>query len=182
MRAGGPDLLAIDHPAPIRSLGAVALGAGADAGHVRAGRRLGEELAPHFPPVQRRLHVALELVRRGVGHHGRDAHAEADVEEAQRHEIVRFLLLVDHLQDRRSPAPAILLGPGDAGIACLGLFILPGLGLAQQLGIVAAGAKALLVVALAGGVGVEPGAYFLAKGGFFGRIVEIHGRSLQAAF
>ena len=170
MRARGPHLLAVDHPAL-----AVTLGAGADAGHVGARRRLGEELAPHFLAVQRRLDVALEMLGRGIGHHGGNAHAEPDVEEAQRHQVVRLFLLVDHLQDGRAAAAAIFLRPGDAGVAGLGLLVLPLLGFLEQLRIVVARAEALLVVALARGVGVEPGAHFLAEGGFFGRVVEIHG-------
>ncbi len=57
VRARGPDLLAVDHPVV-----AVALGLGADAGHVGPGGRLGEELAPHFLAVQRGLHVALQML------------------------------------------------------------------------------------------------------------------------
>ena len=77
MRARGPDLLAVDHPAV-----AVTLGPGADAGHVGARRRLGEELAPDFLAVQRGLDVALQVLGRGIGHHGGDAHAQPDIEEA----------------------------------------------------------------------------------------------------
>ena len=182
MRARGPHLLAVDHPAlaPIRQFGA--LGAGADAGHVGARRRLGEELAPHFLAVQRRLDVALEMLGRGIGHHGGNAHAQPDVEEAQRHQVVRLFLLVDHLQDGRAAAAAIFLRPGDAGVARLGLLVLPLLGFLEQLRIVVARAETLLVVALARGVGVEPGAHFLAEGGLVGRVVEIHGFLRHAAF
>src|ERR671913_33147 len=73
-----------------------------------------------------------------------------------------------------SEPAAIFLGPGDARVARLGLLVLPGLGLLQELGVVVAGAEALPVVALARGVGVEPGAHFLAEGGFFGSVVEVH--------
>ena len=170
VRARGPHLLAVDHPTL-----AVPLGPRADAGHVGARRRLGEQLAPHFLAVQRRLDVALEMLGRGIGHHGGDAHAQPDVEEAQRHQVVRLFLLVDHLQDGRAAAAAILLRPGDAGVARLGLLVLPLLGFLEQLRIVVAGAEALLVVALARGVGIEPGAHFLAERGFFRRVVEIHG-------
>src|SRR6185312_11767260 len=48
------------------------------------------------------------------------------------------------------------------------------LGLLEQVGIVVARSEACFVVALAGGVGVEPGTHFLAEGGFFGRVVEVH--------
>src|SRR5262249_32739701 len=94
--------------------------------------------------------------------------------EAQRREVVRLFLLVDHLQDGRGAAAAIFLGPGDAGVTGRRLPVLPGLGLLQEIGIVAAGAEAALVVALARGVGVEPGAHLLAERGFFRRVVEVH--------
>src|SRR5260370_23112815 len=63
----------------------------------------------------------------------------------------------------------------DEGVAWLALVEVPLLGFLVQLGIVVARAEALLVVALARGVGAEPGAYFLAEGGFVGRVVEVHG-------
>src|SRR5262249_61005430 len=94
--------------------------------------------------------------------------------EAQRREVVRLFLVVDPLQDGRGAAAAIFLGPGDAGVTSGGLLALPGLGLLQEIGIVAAGAEAALVVALARGVGVEPGAHLLAERGFFRRVVEVH--------
>ena len=170
MRAGGPDLLAVDDPVV-----AVALRLGADARDVGTGGRLGEELAPDLLAVKRRLHVALELVLGRVGHHRGNAHAQADVEEAQRYQEVRFLLLVDHLLDRRAALTAIFLRPGDARVAGGGLLGLPLLGRFQEAGIIDAGAIGLLVVALALGVGLEPFAHLGAEGGFLGGIVEVHG-------
>ena len=53
VRAGRPDLLAVDHPVV-----AVAHRARAQSGQVRAGAGLGEELAPHLVTAQRRRRVA----------------------------------------------------------------------------------------------------------------------------
>ena len=120
MRARGPDLLPVDDPVI-----AVALRPRAQRRQVRPARGFGEQLAPHLLAAQRRPHVAIELFRLRIRHHRRDAHAETDLEQAARHRVVVFLLVVDHLQDRRRLAPAELLRPGDGGEACIGLLRLP---------------------------------------------------------
>src|SRR6185437_4118523 len=106
----------------------LALGARAQAGEIGAGGGLGEELAPDLLALERRRRVALALLRRAPCAQRRDAHAKADLEESARHGVMRFLLLIDHLLDRRAAASAPVLGPGDAGEAGLVFPRLPRLG------------------------------------------------------
>src|ERR1700688_2698330 len=92
---------------------------------------------------ERRRRVALALLARAPAAQRRDAHAEADLVEAARHDVMRFLLMVDDLRDRRAAAPAPFLGPGDAGEAG-GFFLrLPRLGALDGAGRALAGAIAL---------------------------------------
>src|SRR6185437_9089188 len=135
-------LLAVDHP-----LVALALGARAQAGEIGAGGGLGEQLAPDLLALERRGRVALALLRRAPCTQRRDAHAEADLEEPARHGVMRFLLVVDHLLDRRAALPAPVVGPGNAGEAGLVFLRLPLLGACEGVGRALARALAL------GGVG-----------------------------
>src|SRR6185436_4971016 len=90
VRARGPDLLAVDDPVL-----AVALRARAQAREVGARGRLGEELAPYLLPAQRLPGKALAVRLRAPCADRRDAHAEADVEQAAGHGVFRLLLIVD---------------------------------------------------------------------------------------
>ena len=73
MSQSGPHLLAVDHP-----LVAVADRPGRQAGHVRAGTRLAEQLAPDLFARVHRPQQALLLLLGGVGEHYRSPHADTD--------------------------------------------------------------------------------------------------------
>ena len=145
-----------------------------NAARLRPGRRLTEQLAPDFLAAQRRANVAVELLRLGVSHHCRDAHAEADLIKAARHGEILFFLVVDHLQDWRGLPPAETLRPGQAGEARVGLFCLPRLTALQLRRASTPLCRSTgRAPALGFGVGGEEGAGLGAEGGFLGRIVEV---------
>src|SRR6185312_7191342 len=75
MRARSPDLLAVDDPVV-----ALLLGAAAQARNVGAGRRFGEQLAPDLLAGSELRQIAALGVLAAPGHHGRAAHAFADLE------------------------------------------------------------------------------------------------------
>src|SRR4051794_32522135 len=60
-------------------------------------------------------------------HHGRPAHALADLERLRQLAVDALFLLPDHLLDWGGAAAAIFLRPVQAGPAAFGLFLLPGL-------------------------------------------------------
>src|ERR1041384_1891831 len=60
-------------------------------------------------------------------HHGRPAHALADLERLRQLAVDALFLLPDHLLDRGGAPAAISLRPVQAGPAALGLLLLPGL-------------------------------------------------------
>src|SRR5215218_2178064 len=122
MRARGPDLLAVDDPVV-----ALLLGAGAKSGDVRTAGRLREQLAPDLLTGSELRQVPPLGVLAAKGHHGRSAHALADLERLRQLAVHAFFLLPDHLFDRRGAAAAIFLRPMQAGPAALGLLLLPGL-------------------------------------------------------
>src|SRR4051795_12124405 len=70
--------------------------------------------------------VALVLLA-AERHHGRAAHALADLERLRQLAVDAFFLLPNHLLDRRGAAAAIFLRPVQAGPAAFGLLLLPGL-------------------------------------------------------
>ncbi len=171
--AGGPGLLAVEQPVV-----AVAHGAAAQARQVGAGARLAEELAPDLLAAHQLGNPALLLLLGAVGQDGRAAHADADAEDVGRRGELRLLLPPDHALDRGGAAAAVLLGPGDAGPARVGLLLLPGLRpldvllghvLTQDVDACVFGTSQL-------GVGLEPGAGLGAELRLFGGVVEIHGR------
>ena len=96
-----------------------------DAGEVRAGGRLGEELAPDLLAGQHRPEVALLLVLGAVGDQRRAEHADADHVEEPRHAGAADLLVDDDLMQRAEPLAAVLRGPGDGGEPGLGELALP---------------------------------------------------------
>ena len=122
MRARGPDLLAVDDPVV-----ALLFRARAQARDVGAAGRLGEQLAPDmFAGGELRQIVALVLLA-AERHHGRAAHALADLERLRQLAVDALFLLPDHLLDRGGAAAAIFLRPVQAGPAAFGLLLLPGL-------------------------------------------------------
>src|SRR5262249_15080360 len=85
------------------------------------------------------------------------------------------LLVIDHLLDRGAAAPAPLPGPGDAGVAGVGLPGLPLLGAPAELGALVAGAVEGSGAGLAtAGVLLQKGADAGAELGLLGGVVEIH--------
>src|SRR5262249_37734676 len=115
----GPHLLAVDDP-----ILAVFHRTRLERGDVRTRAGFGKQLAPDLLAPQRGRDIAFLGVVVGEGDHRRDAHAEPDRERAGGRIELAFLLTEDHRIDRREPAPALLLGPGDAGKARFGLGLL----------------------------------------------------------
>ncbi len=116
VRVGAPDLLTVEDP-----LVAVLGGRSPGPGEVRTRRRLGEELADERVTRQHLRDEAPEEFRRGVRQHGGDAHPEGrpgQHAEVGRDVAVR-LLVEDRLERGRQPAAAVLLRPGDPGVAAV---------------------------------------------------------------
>src|SRR5579871_328310 len=122
MRARGPDLLAVDDPVV-----ALLLGAGAQARDVGAAGGLGEQLAPDFLAGGKLRQIAALGLLGAVGHHGRAAHALADLERLRQLAVDALFLLPYDALDRRGAAAAIFLRPVQAGPAGCRLLFLPGL-------------------------------------------------------
>ena len=120
---GRPHLLAGDDP-----LVAVTLGLGLDAGEVRAGDRLGEQLAADDVAAVHRAQVALPHLGDRVGEDRRRDHAEADAERRRARRVVAAGdLAVATLVVGGQRPPAVLLGaldPAEAGVELLGLPLL----------------------------------------------------------
>jgi hypothetical protein len=170
VRARRPDLLTVDQPVV-----AVPGGGHAQPRQVGAGGRLAEELAPDLLAARHLLEEALLLLVGAVGHQGRAEHAEADAVDVGRHAELALLLTPDDPLDRRAAAPAVLLGPRDAGPARIVLLGLPRLRVPDHPGIVALRhAARRLARGDRLGVGLEPGARLGAECGLFGCVVEIH--------
>src|SRR5436190_24370533 len=121
MRAGGPDLLAVDDPAI-----AVLFSARAQAGDVGAARGLGKQLAPDLFARCERRQITPLLLFAGKRHHCRAAHAMTDDEHSAELAERPFLLLPDHAFDRGRAAPAIFLWPVQARPTGVRLLFLPG--------------------------------------------------------
>src|SRR5262249_29370237 len=138
--------------------------------------RFGEQLTPDLLAAQRTPGEAIALPLRAPRAQRGDAHAEPDLEDAARHGIMRFLLVVDHLLDRACAAPAPFLGPGDASVAGVRLRRLPLLGLLAKLGAFTAGAiEHRRTQAARRGMGLEEGAHPSPERGLVRRVVKIHG-------
>ena len=169
LRARGPDLLAVDHPVV-----AFRPCPGENAGNVRAGRRFAEHLAPDFLAIQTRPD-AVRLVRfAAVGHQGGQAHAQADLEDAETAAKAALFLAHDQLLHRRAAQATQLSRPGDRCIAGSSLPGLPGAGCRQTFVRGQTVADEVACVALGFGVGFEPCAHFSAKGGLGGGVVKVH--------
>src|ERR1700694_5648518 len=122
MRARGPDLLAIDDPVV-----AASLRARAQTGDVRSAGRFGKQLAPDLFAGSELGQIMAFVLFIAIGHHGRPAHALADLERLRQLAVNAFFLLPDHTLDRGGAAPAIFLRPVQTGPAGFGLLFLPGL-------------------------------------------------------
>src|SRR6266849_1864294 len=122
VRARSPDLLAVDDPVL-----ALFLRARAQAGDIRSARRLGKQLAPDLFAGGEFWQIVAFVLLAAIGHHGRPAHALADLERLRQLAVHAFFLLPDHALDRRGAASAIFLWPVQAGPAGFGFLLLPGL-------------------------------------------------------
>ena len=173
MRAGGPDLLAVDDP-----VGAILFGAGAQAGDVGSAGGLGEQLAPDVFARRQRRQIAPLVILGGERHHGRAAHAVTDDEHARELAERALFLLPDHALDRGRAASAIFLRPVQAGPARLGLLLLPGLCHFQDVGALerAAAERGFFqfILILLGRVGRDPGLRLGTERGFLRGVIEIH--------
>ena len=104
LRAGGPDLLAVDDPVV-----AVAARRGSQRGEVGAARRARGELAPDLFAA-RELGQKRVFSPRSPRHERRRGHALADAEHAARQVVLRLFLVPDHLVDRDAPRPPYSFG------------------------------------------------------------------------
>src|SRR6478736_6035375 len=122
MRTRGPDLLAVDDPVV-----AAFFRARAQTRDIGSAGRLRKQLAPDlFAGGELRQVMALMLLA-AIGHHGRAAHALADLERLRQLAVNPFFLLPDHALDRGRATPAIFLRPVQTGPAGFGFLFLPGL-------------------------------------------------------
>ena len=177
VRAGVPDLLAVDHPVV-----AVAFGAGAQRGEVGPAGRFREQLAPHLVGAHRRPDEAVALLRRAADADRRHGELDADAEDAGQHVELRFLLVVDHVLDLRAAATAPFLRPVDADEARIGLLALERLGAVHRTWRVLAAAIAFHRARLAAfGIGFQEGAGLGAECGFFRGVFEVHRLNLPAS-
>src|SRR6267378_4858266 len=181
MRARGPDLLAVDDPVV-----ALLLGARAQPGNIGTSGGLREQLAPDlFAGGELRQIVAFVFFT-AKGHHGRAAHAFADLERLRQLAVDAFLLLPDHLLDRRRATPAIFLRPVQAGPAGFGFLLLPGLADIHDFGLLqpdpAERGFGKLRLEFLRCVGADPLAGLGAERGFLRGIIEIHGGFLFLSF
>src|SRR5437588_3831548 len=107
MRAGGPHLLAVDD-----EMVALIDGAGAQAGEVGAGPRLGIALAPDLVGAEDPRQMALFLLLGPPVDQRRAQQAEPAGAGQDRGAGAEILLVIDDLLHEAGAAPAIFLGPG----------------------------------------------------------------------
>ena len=170
VRAGVPDLLAVDDPVV-----AVLFGPRAQRREIRSAAGFAEQLAPDFVRPHRRLDETLALFRRAPGADRRLREVDADAEDAGQDIVFRFFLVVDDVLDRRAAAAAPFDRPVDADEAGVVFAALEVLGAFHRAGGVLAAAIALDRARLAAfGIGIEKGAGFGAECGFFRGVFEIH--------
>jgi hypothetical protein len=126
--------------------------------------------------------MTFQLLGRRVSHHGRNAHPEPDLESATRHRVVRFLLIVDDLLNRRSTTPAPFPRPGDRGKARVGFLRLPFLRSREAFRQIGVGNVTASVRGLRGdlafGVNLKETPDVGAESSFLGRVVEVLRHSL----
>ena len=172
VRAGGPDLGAVDHVVV-----AVADGAGLETGEVRAGAGLAEALAPLLLAAEDARQVALLLLVGAIEQDRGAGPAQADTAETGG-ALAGELLVEDELLHDAQAGPAVLGGPmgGDPGARAHG--IAPGVpggsgggrGSASVEGGAEGGPAAQLLGQLAG----DEGAHLLPEGGVLFGVVEVH--------
>ena len=121
LRVGRPHLLPTQAPAAVLLLARSRL----YGCQVRAGGRLGEELAPDLVRVQHRPQIARLLLIVAVGDDRGAEHAHADRVEDAGHLRAPYLLVADHLLDRTEALAAVLLRPGHPRQATLSELALP---------------------------------------------------------
>jgi hypothetical protein len=167
----GPDLLTGYHEAI-----AIEGGFGAEGGEVGAGVGLGEALAPDLRATEDFGEIALLLGFAAEGDQGGTDQFEAQDAGQGRRSDAGHLFGEDGLLHEGGPAPAVLLGPGEAGPAALVDLALP---VAEEgeagfhTGFSAIGGG-LARFPIAGRVGFEPGAEFVAELPLLRGRVEVH--------
>src|SRR6202158_5244739 len=122
VRARSPDLLAVDDPVV-----AFLLRACAQARDIRSAGWFREQLAPDLFAGGEFWQIVAFVLLAAIGHHGRPAHALANLERLRQSAVYTFFLLPDHTLNRRGAAPAIFPLPVHTGPAGFGLLLLPGL-------------------------------------------------------
>ena len=171
MRARGPHLLAVDD-----EMVAVVDRAGAQAGQIGAGARLGIALAPDLVGAEDLRQVARFLLLGAPMDQGRAQKVEAALARQDRRAGAEIFLVEDHLLHKAGAAPAIFLGPGDADPAGGVHLLLPGDALFEDR---AVGRDALVLrvldLEIVGQIGFEPSAELAAELGVLGRVGKIHG-------
>src|SRR5690606_6427571 len=145
---GGPDLLAVDAPLPVRVL----LGAGAHIGQVGTGARLGVALAPEFGAGADARQVTLFLVFAAEGDQGRAGQAFADVAYPAGATGTGVFLEKDHLLFDGSAAAAVFRWPADTGPAASSQVLLPAFALGGEHMLVAGAAAEFQLGKFAGEV------------------------------
>ena len=175
-RMGRPHLLAVDEEI---TGGGVALRAREDAGQIRAGGRLGIELAPHLGALERGAYMPLLVLGPGQGQQRGNAHAEADVVERHRHQERRFFLLEDDGLVGAAAGTAVLAREGDGAVARVELAALPCTGGGHAVILGQVHAPGFVGTRFARRVGFEPGAHLCTIGRVFRSIFEVHGVFLR---
>jgi len=159
------------HLLPVHDEVAVLLArARANSGEIGASFRLRETLAPDLLRGQDRGEVARLLLLGAMRHDRRPGHAEADHTDVWRCLCPRHLFEEDRLVRIGSAAAAVLLRPGETGVASVVECAAPG----AHLGPVEASRAAAVPLELVGEVLLDPGAELAPESGFFGGVAQIH--------
>src|SRR5690606_21848919 len=169
-----PHLLAVDHP-----LVAVELGPGGDVGQVAPRAGLGVPLAPQLGAGGDGRQEPLLLLGRAEGDERRPEQGLADVAEPAGRPGPGVLLVEDDLLPQRQAAPAVLLGPADAGPAVGAEVPLPGEALLEQRELVARAAPAADHREVAPQALLEEGPHLVAEGPVLRRLPEIHAQTVS---
>ena len=146
---------------------ALVLDPGARGGEVAAGVGLGEALAPDLLGAEDLREVALLLLLRAPGDDRRARHAEPDHPDVRRRLGARELFEEDGLVAVRRTRAAVLLRPGETGVACGAELLAPlAVGVLEPAG--TAGLRAL------GEVLRDEVAHLLTEGCLVGRVAQVH--------
>src|SRR5947207_4405628 len=151
--------------------------AGAQAGEIGAGARLGITLTPDLVAAEDRWQIPFFLRLGAPMNEGGAEKAHADRARQDRRAGAEILLVEDYLLHKAGAAAAIFLWPGQADPAGRVHPLLPGAALFERL---AVGGDALVLrvldLEIVREIGVEPSAKLTAEFGVVRRIGEIHGR------